>query len=243
MKKLAALLLSLLMMTTAWAEISWPAAPSAGQSALIAYVDAVNAILAQQDAGVINVQYELYSTFASLGMDGADVPDTVEMYYLLGEAGLHSLTLRICDADKFERVATACLHASSPTAISLEDALELTASYANVMRNDLANAGAQNAMTHSFEEEVNDLQGSQPRAYFAYYPNQYGDGKSWMQMTLIFAHPGSEGGALSVTGSTPAPQTGDEEYEGYFSQDKYTHLEIFATPTPEPDSAAMEDWD
>ena len=95
-------------------------------------------------------------------------------------------------------------------------------------------------MTHAFEEEVNDLQGSQPRAYFAYYPNQYGDGKSWLQMTLIFARPGSAGGALSVAGSTPPPDKGDVEYEGYFSQDNYTHLETFATPTPEPDSAAME---
>ena len=59
-------------------------------------------------------------------------------------------------------------------------------------------------------------------------------------MTLIFARPGSEGGALSVAGSTPPPPTGDEEYEGYFSQDNYAHLEIFVTPSPEPDSAAME---
>ena len=96
-------------------------------------------------------------------------------------------------------------------------------------------------MTHSFEEEVIDLQGSQPRAYFAYYPNQYGDGKSWLQMTLIFARPGSEEAGLSLADATPAPHA-DEEYEGYFSHDNYTHLEIFATPTPEPDSAAMEGW-
>ena len=109
--------------------------------------------------------------------------------------------------------------------------------YAAIMRKDQASGD----MTHSFEETVSDLQSDQPRAYFAYYPNQYGDGRHWLQMTLIFARPGSEGGGIVLADATPAPST-DEEYEGYFSQDNYSHLEIFATPTPEPDSAAMERW-
>lgn len=243
MKKLAALLLCILMMTTASAEIEWPASMTSGQAALRNYVDMVNLTLAQQSAGVIDMQYELYSTFASLGMDGADAPETAEIYFLLGEGGLHSLTLRLCDPDRFETVAAACLSASS-TAISLEAARTLTASYADVLRKDLSDkrSSPEDAMTHSFEEEVNDLQGSQPRAYFAYYPNQFGDGNSWLQMTLIFARPGSEGGELALADLTPAPNTEDVEYEGFFSQDNYNHLEVFATPTPEPDSAAMEDW-
>ena len=236
MKKLAALLLCLmLMMPSALAEIEWPATLTTGQARLRNYVDTVNLNLSQLGGSVIDMKYELYATFASLGMDGADAPDTVEMYFLLGEAGLHSLTLRICDADKFETVAAACLSASS-SAISVDSARELTGKYAAIMRKDQANA---DAMTHSFEEDVVDLQGSQSRAYFAYYPNQYGDGKSWLQMTLIFARPGSNEAGLALAYATPAPNT-DEEYEGYFSQDNYTHLEVFTSPTPEPDSAAME---
>ena len=237
MKKLAALLLCLLLLTTAMAEIAWPASLTSGQARLRSYVEDVNLTLTQLGGGTIDMQYELYSTFASMGMNGADAPETVEMYFLLGDAGLHSLTLRICDADQFELVAAACLASSSAT-ISVDSARELTVKYAAVMRKDQANP---DAMTHSFEEDVIELQGSQPRAYFAYYPNQYGDGKSWLQMTLIFARPGSENAALSLADATPAPNT-DEEYEGYFSQDNYTHLEVFATPTPEPDSAAMEGW-
>ncbi len=237
MKKLAALLLCLMLLTTAIAEIAWPTSLTSGQARLRSYVEDVNLTLTQLGGGTIDMQYELYSTFASMGMNGADAPETVEMYFLLGDAGLHSLTLRICDADQFELVAAACL-ASSSAAISVDSARELTAKYAAVMRKDQANP---DAMTHSFEEDVIDLQGSQPRAYFAYYPNQYGDGKSWLQMTLIFARPGSEDAGLGLADSTPAPNT-DEEYEGYFSQDNYTHLEVFATPTPEPDSAAMEPW-
>ena len=236
MKKLAALLLCLmLMLPSALAEIEWPATLTTGQARLRNYVDTVNLTLVQLGGGTIDMKYELYSTFASLGMDGADAPETVEMYFLLGDSGLHSLTLRICDEDKFEVVAAACLSSSS-SAISMDSARELTGKYAAIMRQDQANP---DAMTHSFEENVVDLQGSQPRAYFAYYPNQYGDGKSWLQMTLIFARPGSEGGELAVAGATPTPSS-DEEYEGYFSQDNYTHLEVFASPTPEPDSAAME---
>ena len=237
MKKLAALLLCLLMMTSACAEIEWPAAMTSGQAALRNFVDTVNLTLAQQSAGVINMGYEMYPAFASLGMDGADAPETVEMYVLLGEGGLHSLTLRLCDADRFEKVASACLAAAS-SAISLESARSLVAGYTDVMRKDKATGD----MTHSFEEEVNELQSDQPRAYFAYYPNQFGDGNSWLQMTLIFARPGSAGSDLAIAGMTPAPPTEDVEYEGYFSHDNFNHLEIFTTPTPEPDSAAMEGW-
>ena len=237
MKKLISLLLCLLMLTSACAEIQWPAAMTSGQAALRNYVDTVNLTLAQQGAGVIDMQYELYTAFASLGMDGADAPETVEMYFQLGDGGLHSLTLRLCDADRFEKVASACLAAAS-SAISLESARSLVAGYANVMRKDKAS----DDMTHSFEEPVNELQSDQPRAYFAYYPNQFGDGNSWLQMTLIFARPGSAVNDLAVAGLTPPPPTEDVEYEGFFAQDNFNHLEIFTTPTPEPDSAAMEGW-
>ena len=237
MKKLISLLLCLLMMTSASAEIQWPAAMTSGQAALRNYVDTVNLTLAQQGAGVIDMQYELYTAFASLGMDGADAPETVEMYFQLGDGGLHSLTLRLCDADRFEKVASACLAAAS-SAITLESARSLVAGYADVMRKDKAS----DDMTHSFEEPVNELQSDQPRAYFAYYPNQFGDGNSWLQMTLIFARPGSAVNDLAVAGLTPPPPTEDVEYEGFFAQDNFNHLEIFTTPTPEPDSAAMEGW-
>lgn len=241
MKKLAAMLLCLTMMTAALAEIEWPAALTSGQAALRHYVDTVNLTLTQQNAGVIDMQYELYPAFASLGMDGEETPDTVEMQFRLGEGGMHSLTLRSWDPDKFQHTAAACL-ASATSAITPEAAQTLVKDYADVLRSDLASAksnpGA--AMTHSFEEAVNDLQGDQPRAYFAYYPNQYGDGRHWLQMTLIFARPGSAGGAISVAGATPPPAASNEEYEGYFSHDNYSHFEIFASPTPEPDSAAME---
>ena len=239
MKKLAALLLCLMLTTAALAEIEWPAALTSGQAALRHYIDKVNLTLTQQGAGVIDMQYELYPTFASLGMDGEETPDTVEMQFRLGEGGMYSLVLRSWDPDKFQQTAAACL-AASTSATSLEAADAIVKNYADVLRADLADAKSGNAMTHSFEETVSDLQSDQPRAYFAYYPNQYGDGRHWLQMTLIFARPGSVDGSISAVGATPPPATSTEEYEGYFSQDNYSHFEVFASPTPEPDSAAME---
>lgn len=247
MKKATAVLLALvLLLSLACAEIAWPSPLTGGQAALRHYVETVNLTLTQMGSGTIDMQYEMYSGFASLGMDGADSPENVEMYFLLGDDSLHSLTLRLCDADRFEQVAAACLHATSPATIPLEDARTLTAKYADVMRKDQASALADptSHMTHSFEESVIDLQGSQPRSYFAYYPNQYGDGRSWLQMTLIFARAGSGDASLVTAEATPAPSTGEgeDELSGFFAQDNFNHLEIFATPTPEPDSAAMEDW-
>ena len=78
MKKLAALLLCLmLMLSSALAEIEWPMSLTTGQARLRNYVDTVNLTLSQLGGGTIDMKYELYSTFASLGMDGADVSETV----------------------------------------------------------------------------------------------------------------------------------------------------------------------
>lgn len=237
MKKLAALLLCILMMTSALAEIEWPGTMSAGQRQLQTYVESANAALARSGGGVIDVLYEMYAGFASLGMDGVEMPEDpfadftmpVEMYVTLGDEGLYSLELRMQDADRFAVVAAACIHAASPNAVSLDQARAITSAYAG-------NVAA--APTSGFEETVEPLQGAQPRAYFAYYPNQFQDHRNWLQMTLIFALPGSVDGMIVVPGSTPTPQATEDAV--WLSEDNYTHLEIFASPTPEPDSAAME---
>lgn len=237
MKKLAALLLCILMMTAALAEIEWPAALTEGQSQLKSYVERVNEALAANGGGVIDMNYEMYSTFVSLGMDGVEMPDDpfadftmpVEIYVTMTSEGVHSLQLRMQDTDRFAKVAAACIHAASPTAVTLEQAGTIASAYA---------ASVQSAPNRGFEEEVNDLQGSQPRAYFAYYPNQFYDEHNWIQLTLIFARPGSADAAVVVPVSTPAPENTEDGV--WLSDDNYTHLEVFASPTPEPDSAAME---
>ena len=258
MKKLAALLLLFLMMTcVAAAEIEWPASPTAGQTQLMDFVAAANAALAEENAGVIDMRYEMYSTFASLGMNGVEMPDDpfadftmpAEMYFTMTGEGLHTMQLRMPvkvhyspdstgipapqlqreEVEHFAAVAAACIHAASPTAMSMELAMEITELYANSICAAPANG---------FDEQASTLQSSQPRAYFAYFPNQFRDNEySWIQLTLVFARPGSADAPIMLAVTTPAP----EAAEGvYLAQDNYTHLELFATPTPEPDSATME---
>lgn len=257
MKKLAALVLCILMMTSAaWAEIEWPASMTEGQTQLQSFVQRANAAL--DGSGVIDMRYEMYSTFASLGMNGAEMPEDpfasftlpAEMYFVMNSEGLHTLQLRMPaaiyytvdssgmrymqvnadDVEAFANVAAACLHAASPTAVSMETALAITGAYASSI---LA------APSTSFGEDVSDIQGTQPRAYFAYFPNQFRDNtNSWIQMTLVFARPGSADAPVVVPISTPAPESTEDQV--YLADDNYNHLEVFVTPTPEPDSAAME---
>lgn len=259
MKRLAILLICLLMMTAAaFAEIEWPAHMSEGQQQLQRFVQYANEALTQTDAGVIDMRYEMYSTFASLGMNGAEMPEDpfasftlpAEMYFVMNSEGLHTLQLRMPaaihftqdasgardvqvnadDVKAFANVAAACLHAASPTAVSMEQAQAITGAYATSI---LASPST------SFGEDVSDVQGNQPRAYFAYFPNQFHDDQnSWIQMTLVFARPGSADAPVFVPASTPAPESTEDQV--YLADDNYNHLEVFVTPTPEPDSAAME---
>ncbi len=253
MKRLAAWLLAILMMlSAAHADIAWDTAPAAVQTHLQPYIARVNEVLADSNAGAVDTAYELYPAFASLGVDGVALPDDplasitlpVQLQFSLSDAGLYSLTLRVSDLGRFAPVAAACLHASSPTGIPLEYARSVASAYAKIALDDVGSS-----ITHAFEEQITDLQGNQPRAYFAYYPNQYGDGVTWMQLTLIFPLPGHEGGALVLnpdpasSGAYIDPEA-DPDFEGFLPapEGSFEHYETFASPTPEPDSAAMERW-
>ncbi|MBQ8555077.1 MAG: hypothetical protein IJ438_04295 [Clostridia bacterium] len=236
MKKLAALLLTVLMLTaSALADMYWPDPDHKGHAALRQYVELVNETLLTLGEGQIDMIYEHYSAFASLGMDGADVPEHIEMHFTLSQEGVYMLVLRVDDPARFANIAAASIHRSS-SGVTLEQAQALVDGYVAKVQSD---------PTTSFEEDTGasddslPLQGAQPRAYFAYSPNQYMDGSNWLQLTLIFPRPGSEASGFLAPTVTAAP-TEDVEYEGYFAEDDYTHFEVFVTATPEPDSAAME---
>ena len=240
MRKLAALLLALMMITAtgALAEMKWPRLTTPGQEALQAYVGRVNENLTAQGQAAVNSVFELYETFAVMGVtasDNAEVPERVEMTFLMDAEGLQSLQLRVSDAGSFAAIAAACVRASSPTAITLEAALADASQY--VQR-------TLDAPYTAFADEINDLQGLSPRVYYAYYPNQYSDGVDWRQLTLIFPLPGSEDAPLAVTPEPAAvlDADGNEVYSMNTRtyEEGYEHLEVFVTPTPEPDSAANE---
>ena len=239
MRKLAALLLALMMTaTTALAEMNWPKLTTAGQEQLRDYVARVNDDLTSLGQPTVNTIFEFYETFATMGItaqDNAEVPESIEMTFLLSAEGLMSLQLRVSDAGRFAAVTAACVQASSPTAITLETALTDANQY---LQRTLENPYG------AFADEVNPMQGTSPRVYFAYYPNQYADGVDWRQMTLIFPLPGSADAPLAVTPEPAAAldADGNEVYSMNTRtyEEGYDHLEVFLTPTPEPDSAANE---
>ena len=239
MRKLTALLLVLMMTAgTALAEIKWPRLNTAGQEQLQAYVQRVNENLTAQGQGTINSIFEFYETFAIMGvtaMDNAEVPESVEMTFLLGADGVQTMELRVSEANRFAPIAAACVQAASPTAIALETALAEASGY--VQR-------TVSAPYTAFADEVNAMQGTSPRVYYAYFPNQYSDGVDWRQLTLVFPLPGSEDAPLAVTPEPAAAldADGNEVYSMNTRtyEEEFQHLEVFVTATPEPDSAANE---
>lgn len=229
-KRICALVCALLLPLSATAELIWPANLTAGQAELKAYIELVNQNQSLQSRGWVNSLFECYPTFATMGMtslDMAEIPEGVELTFTMEGGHLDTLQLRVNDPTRFAALAASCIQAASPDVTTLEAALKDPAYHAGK---------AIEAPGNSFEDTVDTLNGPAPRVYYAYYPNQYRDGVNWLQMTLIFPLPGYGEAAVAAT-STPAPADSGLEYEGY-DYDGGTHLEIFTTPTPEPDSPA-----
>ncbi|MBE5789296.1 MAG: hypothetical protein E7325_06540 [Clostridiales bacterium] len=234
------LILALTLSGSAGAEIAWKTDTPA-QRILKEYITLANQFLTEQGERPVNTLFEIYEKLAVFGIttrDGAEEPEGVEITVQLLYQTPGSLQLRVSDPTRFPVIAAAFLWALDPGQTSPKSALEMPSQKANqVIREPQT----------SFEETVEELNGTRPRVYYAYYPNQYRDGVSWLQMTIIFPLEGSwgENGAVTVSTATRAPDTysgNDANYDGYYSQDDYTHYEVFVTETPEPDSAAGEDW-
>ena len=234
-----ALILALLLCCfQAGAEIKWPE-NTGGQRLLKTYAESANRFLIEQGEPGINSLFEAYPGQVVFGITSepeAEVPENVEITAKLFPETVNSLQVRVSDVSRFPRIAASFIQALSPETITREEALKAPT---NRMQR------AASAPETSFEDQVEDLNGTVPYIYYAYYPNQYHDGVSWLQMTIVFPLEGYWDGRETVTGSevTRGPDNysdHSEDYEGYDSDDDYTHYEIFSTPTPEPDSAAAE---
>ncbi len=231
-KRICALVCALLLPLTALGEITWPANMQPGQIALKSYIELVNQNQSQQNRGWINSIFECYPTFATLGMttlDMAEIPEGVELTFTMEGGYLDTLQLRVNDPARFPALAASCIQAASPNSMTLEEALADPTLHADkAIKNP----------NNSFEDEVDLLNGLTPRVYYAYYPNQYRDGVSWLQMTLVFPMAGATEAGVMVT---PTPPPGDTEAEYALTDyDGGIHLEVFTTATPEPDSPAGE---
>jgi hypothetical protein len=200
----------------------------------------VNTFLIEQGEQEINTRFEMYDQLAVLGITAApnaETPEGVEITVRLTYDSINSVQVRVDETARFSVIAAAFLQALYPETMSAEEAIRVPAARAKKAQENPGN---------SFEDEVEELNGTSPRMYYAYYPDQYHDGVSWMQMTIIFPLAGYWEGTGVVDGATPTkgPDTysgNDKEYDGYFSEDDYRHYEVFMTATPEPDSPAGEE--
>ena len=213
-----------------------------GQKALKTYMENVNRFLLDNGEEEINKIFDQQNTVVELGIttfDDAYEPEDVTVTVYLNYGSIHYLLLRVCDTARFAQIAAAFRQALSPQTITPAEALSEPAK-----RVKKAISNPDDSFEDKVEEEL--LQGTSPREFYAYYPNQYHNGVNWMQLMIIFPMEGSwdeERGIISgETGTKPPPsdEDQDEGYEGYNPTDDYTHLETFATATPEPDSAAAE---
>lgn len=228
----------MLLATPALADIAWPEAVSPAQTALQDYITRVNEGLAASGTKQINALFELYPTFAVLGISSDPttmIPEGVEMTVTMHQDTLDTLELRVNDPALFATLAGACI-SSVNASIVPENARQYAQNYAN---------RALNAPFSAFEEEPDLTNSATVKAYFAYYPDLFHDGENWLQMTIVFPLGGVD---ASFAGATPTPAPADETpaYEGYmddaYQEDGMTHFEVFVTPTPEPDSPAGEAW-
>lgn len=245
--------MTMLVCAVAWAsgDIDWDT-PAAGQNLsgnaavemLKDYIRRVNETLVSSGAGKIDPCYELYPTFASLGLNGAEFAQHAEITVNMNATGITSLVLRMDNLTSFALIGGALVQQTSPNSITLDEAVSAVQAYVRKVQESNGNG-----VVESFEEQPILSQGTQTRLYGAYYPNQYHDNANWMQLTIIFPQPGSVDGGLLLNndaGPTATPDPDGDEISGYFPFDGFqdSHLEVFVTPTPEPDSAAWsrEKW-
>ncbi len=239
--KLTALLLALmlaLLPAAGEASLAWKQRTPA-QQRLKTYIEQVDVFLDEAGEWPINSLFEIYDSFAVLGItreDNAEMPEDVEITARLLYETINTVELRVSDPERFPEIAAAFLRALYPDTMTREEALLVPAQKAQrVLKNP----------EDSFADEMDDLAGERPRVFYAYFPNEYRDGVGWMQMTIVFPlRPEWEGGVQNGSmenGDAYYEDDVTEGYEGYFSDDDFTHLEIFATPTPEPDSAAADE--
>ena len=103
-------LMTMLVCAVAWAsgDIDWDT-PAAGQNLsgnaavemLKDYIRCVNETLISSGAGKIDPCYELYPTFASLGLNGAEFAQHAEITVNMNATGITSLVLRMDNLTSF----------------------------------------------------------------------------------------------------------------------------------------------
>ncbi len=199
----------LLCVPAAQASLEWPVLTTQGQQSVQTYVQRVNGNLAALGMPAINSLFEAYPTmmnFGITGQDNGDLPEGVELNFVLSGNVMTSLTVRTTNVELFAPLVASCIQAAEPTRL-LEDTMVIPAEKAALVKQAAGN---------SFEDvmgETDWLQGDRLRVYYAYRPDEYHDGNHWLQAVLIFPRTGEETPMPTfapVGTPTPELQEGEE---------------------------------
>ena len=150
-------LMTMLVCAVAWAfgDIDWDT-PAAGQNLsgnaavemLKDYIRRVNETLVSSGAGKIDPCYELYPTFASLGLDGAELAQHAEITVNMNATGITSLVLRMDNLTNFALIGGALVQQTSPNSITLDEAVSAVQAYVRKVQESNGNG-----VIASFEEQ------------------------------------------------------------------------------------------
>ena len=245
-KRIFALLLVLVMIAGCGIADELPLRDSTpGQKMLKNYMSRVNDFLVENGDYEINRVFDETDNVVELGISSAPdnpEPEVVGVTVYMRYDGIHYMLVRVSDVNRFPRVAGAFIRALSPDTITKEQAMATPAERAQRVVSNPSDSFVDYEFDKYEDKEKEILNGEKPQVTYAYYPNQYQTHKDWLQMMIIFPLPeywDQDEGIIMKVETTDPPF--DEEGEGgYFPDNRLVTLEANATPTPEPDSAAME---
>jgi len=171
-------LMTMLVCAVAWAsgDIDWDT-PAAGQNLsgnaavemLKDYIRRVNETLISSGAGKIDPCYELYPTFASLGLNGAEFAQHAEITVNMNATGITSLVLRMDNLTNFALIGGALVQQTSPNSITLDEAVSAVQAYVRKVQESNGNGVVESSRT-AISRRTTDA----PRMG-EYYPNHVTD--------------------------------------------------------------------
>ena len=245
-KRILALLLALLMITgCGYADELDLRDSTPAQKTLKTYMEKVNELLVENGELEINKVFDQTDYTADLGVvslpDAYD-PEHVSVTVYMKYDGIHYLLLRVDDVYRFPKIAGAFIRALNPEKMTWEQAMETPTQRAQKAISNPHDSYTDYEYNKYADRDTEILNGEQPQISYAYKPDQPIDKKSWLEMMIIFPMPeywDQQEGVITKVETTDPPF--DEEGEGgYFAENRLVVMETYSTPTPEPDSAAME---
>lgn len=227
------------------------------QKMLKTYMENVNIFLQENGEMPVNKIFDQANSVVEMGItlvEDTYVPEgvtvTVNLYY----DQLWYMLVRVNGDNlaRFPRIAGAFVRALNPKTMSQQEAMKTAVERLQKVYENPELQFEDYKYDKYEDRETSILNGERPQTYYAYYPNPYNEDPKvpWMELMIVFpmaqfwdAENGVVTGGVETNTQKYIDENGQDIPESSFADDEegnYAHIELFATPTPEPDSAAGE---